>query len=92
MLIGQRDYVQCGDDGRWSPPVPPTCQQYCRYPGRPAHGDSTTMAKDYYLAGERVVYWCHSRNYRLVGDNVLECTADDGKWSPEHLPTCSATL
>jgi hypothetical protein len=68
--------------------------RYCYYPGRPEHGDSTKSPKDYYLVGDKLVYYCHrpslsdhdQHRRRLHGDNVLECGAD-GTWS-RPLPEC----
>uniref|UniRef100_A0A914VW63 Sushi domain-containing protein n=1 Tax=Plectus sambesii TaxID=2011161 RepID=A0A914VW63_9BILA len=82
MLTG-RDFAVCGLDGRWDSPAA-DCQPFCRYPGRPENGDSTSK-KDYYLIGERIVYYC-TGSYRLKGDNVLECTAK-ANWSTP-LPSC----
>uniref|UniRef100_A0A1I7X476 Sushi domain-containing protein n=1 Tax=Heterorhabditis bacteriophora TaxID=37862 RepID=A0A1I7X476_HETBA len=59
---------------------------YCRHPGRPSHGDSTAPAKDYYLVGEKIVFYCPSPEYKLNSENVLSCIGA-GKWS-RKVPLC----
>uniref|UniRef100_A0A7E4V0W2 Sushi domain-containing protein n=1 Tax=Panagrellus redivivus TaxID=6233 RepID=A0A7E4V0W2_PANRE len=84
MLTGS-DFVICQPNGKWSR-LQARCQAFCRFPGRPRHGNATTDAREYYLAGERIVYYCTSPGHRLSGENVLECQ-EGGHWS-RKLPKC----
>ncbi|VDK57641.1 unnamed protein product [Anisakis simplex] len=84
MLTGH-DYTVCQSNGNWST-LNTQCVPYCRFPGKPEHGDSTSPARPYYLAGEKVVYYCTSVEYRLNAENVLECLPS-GQWS-RNVPLC----
>uniref|UniRef100_A0A183USG6 Locomotion-related protein Hikaru genki n=1 Tax=Toxocara canis TaxID=6265 RepID=A0A183USG6_TOXCA len=84
MLTGN-DYIVCQSNGNWS--LPNTqCVPFCRFPGKPAHGESTSPARPYYLVGEKVVYYCTSPQYRLDSENVLECLPS-GQWT-RNVPLC----
>ena len=61
-------------------------QAFCRFPGRPEHGDTTTVAKDYYLSGEKLVFYCTRPEFKLNSENVLECL-EGGQWS-RAMPKC----
>ncbi|KAH7719835.1 Protein T07H6.4 [Aphelenchoides avenae] len=84
MLTGS-DFVSCQRDGRWSR-LRTKCEPFCRFPGKPEHGDTTTAPKDYYSPGQRVVYYCTEHSYKLNSENVLECMTG-GKWS-RPIPQC----
>ncbi|KAF1748085.1 hypothetical protein GCK72_024552 [Caenorhabditis remanei] len=84
MLTGG-DFAVCQADGEWSE-IKTKCDGYCRHPGQPDHGATTTIAKDYYSIGEKIVFYCPSQNYKLSSDNVLICTSP-GQWS-RRLPLC----
>ncbi|VDN02323.1 unnamed protein product [Thelazia callipaeda] len=84
MLTGS-DYSVCQANGSWTH-VNVKCVAICRYPGKPEQGDSTSLAKAYYLVGEKVVYYCTSTEYRLDSENVLECISSE-KWS-RKVPEC----
>ncbi|KAI1724402.1 sushi repeat (SCR repeat) domain-containing protein [Ditylenchus destructor] len=84
MLTG-RDFVVCQSNGQWTKMLT-TCSSFCRFPGGITHGDTTAVAKDYYMLGEKIVYYCSETNYKLSSDNVLECL-EGGRWS-RPLPSC----
>ncbi|CAI5454492.1 unnamed protein product [Caenorhabditis angaria] len=84
MLTGG-DFAICQASGEWSE-MKTRCDGYCRHPGRPDHGATTTTAKDYYSIGEKIVFYCPSPNYKLSSDNVLICISP-GQWS-KKLPLC----
>lgn len=84
MLTGS-DFIICQKSGKWSRLLS-KCQPYCKYPGKPNNGDSTTEKRDYYLEGDKIVYYCTKYDYKLSGENVLECL-NNGKWS-RPIPKC----
>ncbi|KAE9552676.1 hypothetical protein FO519_004118 [Halicephalobus sp. NKZ332] len=84
MLTGS-DFSICQKSGRWSK-LQTKCQAYCRYPGKPENGESTTEAREYYLLGEKIVFYCTKSDYKLSGENVLECQSG-GTWS-RSVPRC----
>ncbi|PAV80690.1 hypothetical protein WR25_03301 [Diploscapter pachys] len=84
-LLTGGDFAICQANGKWSDVVT-KCDAYCRHPGRPANGDATSPAKDYYLVGEKIVFYCPSPEYKLNSENVLTCVGP-GKWS-RKLPLC----
>ncbi|KAK6039905.1 sushi domain protein, partial [Cooperia oncophora] len=75
MLTGG-DFVVCQANGA----------AFCRHPGVPVHGASTSPPKDYYLVGEKIVFYCPSHEYKLNAENVLTCIGA-GKWS-RRVPQC----
>uniref|UniRef100_A0A914R0Q5 Sushi domain-containing protein n=1 Tax=Panagrolaimus davidi TaxID=227884 RepID=A0A914R0Q5_9BILA len=84
MLTGS-DFSICQRSGRWSR-LQAKCQPFCRFPGRPENGNSTTEPREYYLVGEKIVYYCTTFGYKLSGENVLECLGGS-QWS-RPLPSC----
>ncbi|WKY11470.1 hypothetical protein Q1695_003213 [Nippostrongylus brasiliensis] len=84
MLTGG-DFVVCQANGKWTEFIT-KCDPFCRYPGVPAHGASTSPPKDYYLVGEKIVFYCPSPEYKLNAENVLTCI-EAGKWS-RKVPMC----
>ncbi|KAI1716365.1 sushi repeat (SCR repeat) domain-containing protein [Ditylenchus destructor] len=84
MLTG-RDFVVCQSNGQWTKMLT-KCSSFCRFPGGITHGDTTAVAKDYYMLAEKIVYYCSEANYKLSSDNVLECL-EGGRWS-RPLPSC----
>uniref|UniRef100_A0AC34R278 Uncharacterized protein n=1 Tax=Panagrolaimus sp. JU765 TaxID=591449 RepID=A0AC34R278_9BILA len=87
MLTGS-DFSVCQRNGRWSK-LQAKCQPFCRFPGKPINGDSTTEPREYYLLGEKIVFYCTKYNYKLSGENVLECQ-NGGNWS-RPIPRCLRT-
>ncbi|CAI4228747.1 unnamed protein product [Auanema sp. JU1783] len=79
------DFSICQSSGKFSDVVT-KCDAICRHPGRPLNGDSTAPAKDYYLVGEKIVFYCPSPEYKLNAENVLTCISA-GKWS-RKVPLC----
>uniref|UniRef100_A0A7I4YU53 Sushi, von Willebrand factor type A, EGF and pentraxin domain-containing protein 1 n=1 Tax=Haemonchus contortus TaxID=6289 RepID=A0A7I4YU53_HAECO len=84
MLTGG-DFVVCQANGKWTDFIT-KCDAFCRHPGVPAHGASTSPPKDYYLVGEKIVFYCPSHEYKLNAENVLTCVGA-GKWS-RRVPLC----
>lgn len=84
MLTGS-DFSICQRNGRWRK-LAAICQPYCRFPGRPEHGNATFEPREYYLVGEKIVYYCTKAGYKLAGENVLECLGGS-QWS-RPLPSC----
>ncbi|CAJ0583724.1 unnamed protein product, partial [Mesorhabditis spiculigera] len=84
-LLTGTDFVMCQANGRWTS-AGATCSPYCKYPGTPEFGQSTSPAKDYYLVGDKLVYYCPGNGYRLSADNVLICVGA-GRWS-RTVPRC----
>lgn len=84
MLTGS-DFIVCQSNGRWSE-LRTTCQSFCRFPGGIEHGETTTAPREYYLVGEKVVYYCTEPGYKLNADNVLECM-EGSVWS-KKAPGC----
>ncbi|ETN71091.1 sushi domain protein [Necator americanus] len=79
------DFVVCQSNGQWTEIIT-KCDAFCRHPGVPVHGASTSPPKDYYLVGEKIVFYCPSHEYRLNSENVLTCIGA-GKWS-RKIPLC----
>ncbi|TKR66617.1 hypothetical protein L596_022887 [Steinernema carpocapsae] len=84
MLTGS-DFLLCQKNGRWSA-MTTKCESFCRFPGKTPHSDSTTKARDVYMVGEKIVFYCITPDYKMSADNTLECLAD-GKWSGA-VPKC----
>lgn len=84
MLTGS-DFLLCQSNGQWSSLLT-HCEPVCRFPGPIAHGRTTQMPREYYLVGERLVYYCDQAGYKLGADNVLECQ-EAGQWS-RPVPFC----
>uniref|UniRef100_L7MMX3 LEV-9 n=2 Tax=Oesophagostomum dentatum TaxID=61180 RepID=L7MMX3_OESDE len=79
------DFVICQPNGQWTKIIT-KCDPFCRHPGVPMHGASTSPPKDYYLVGEKIVFYCPSHEYKLNSENVLTCIGA-GKWS-RKIPLC----
>ncbi|KAI6221409.1 Sushi, von Willebrand factor type A, EGF and pentraxin domain-containing protein 1 [Aphelenchoides fujianensis] len=79
FMLSGNDFVVCQRNGQWSR-MATECSPFCRFPGLPAHAQTTQSRREHYNAGEKVVYFCATPNYRLSGENVLECL-QDGNWS-----------
>ncbi|KAK6025033.1 sushi domain protein [Ostertagia ostertagi] len=79
------DFVVCQANGKWTDFIT-KCDPFCRHPGVPVHGASTSPPKDYYLVGEKIVFYCPSHEYKLNAENVLTCIGA-GKWS-RKVPLC----
>ncbi|KAK6753871.1 hypothetical protein RB195_013079 [Necator americanus] len=79
------DFVVCQSNGQWTEIIT-KCDAFCRHPGVPVHGASTSPPKDYYLVGEKIVFYCPSHEYKLNSENVLTCIGA-GKWS-RKIPLC----
>uniref|UniRef100_A0A915E216 Sushi domain-containing protein n=1 Tax=Ditylenchus dipsaci TaxID=166011 RepID=A0A915E216_9BILA len=77
MLTGS-DFVLCQKNGRWSKLLT-KCESFCRFPGGISHGDTTTTPKDYYLVGEKIVYYC------APAAHSMQCNYF-AKWSLDELP------
>ncbi|CAJ0935572.1 unnamed protein product, partial [Mesorhabditis belari] len=84
-LLTGTDFVMCQASGKWSKTAA-NCSPYCKYPGTPEFGQSTSPPKDYYLVGDKLVYYCPGNGYRLSADNVLVCVGA-GRWS-RSVPRC----
>ncbi|KJH53411.1 sushi domain protein [Dictyocaulus viviparus] len=79
------DFVVCQTNGEWTDFIT-KCEPFCRHPGLPLHGASTSSPKDYYLVGQKIVFYCPLHEYKLNSDNVLTCIGP-GQWS-RKLPLC----
>lgn len=84
MLTGS-DFSICQSNGQWSP-MKTECISFCRFPGSIQHGRITTTPKDYYLKGEKIIYYCTENEFKLATDNLLECL-EGGEWS-KRKPKC----
>uniref|UniRef100_A0A158PB57 Locomotion-related protein Hikaru genki n=1 Tax=Angiostrongylus cantonensis TaxID=6313 RepID=A0A158PB57_ANGCA len=79
------DFVLCQENGEWTNFIT-KCDPFCRHPGVPLHGAATSPPKDYYLVGEKIVFYCPQQEYKLNSENVLTCIGA-GRWSSK-LPLC----
>ncbi|KAI6173620.1 Sushi, von Willebrand factor type A, EGF and pentraxin domain-containing protein 1 [Aphelenchoides besseyi] len=83
-ILSGNDFVVCQRNGQWSK-LMTTCSAFCTFPGYTNHSRTTQPPQDNYSVGDRIVYFCET-NYRLGGENVLECL-NDGNWSRTK-PSC----
>lgn len=88
MLTGS-DFVICQSNGQWSP-LKTKCISFCRFPGYIEYGRTTTTPRDYYLKGEKIIYYCTENGFKLASDNLLECL-EGGEWS-KRKPKCVSDI
>ncbi len=81
-LLGD-SIITCGDDMTWNGTVTPTCNPVsCSDPSIPTNG--SRMGNEFKY--QSIVYYTCDSGYELVGDDVIECQADQ-TWNGS-LPTC----
>ena len=80
-LEGQSERV-CGADGKWHGEIPNCLPARCPLPVPVEHG---SFSGDIFTYGSTVNYTC-DLGFRLVGHNVLQCSAD-ASWN-YHAPEC----
>uniref|UniRef100_A0A0N5C0P3 Sushi, von Willebrand factor type A, EGF and pentraxin domain-containing protein 1 n=1 Tax=Strongyloides papillosus TaxID=174720 RepID=A0A0N5C0P3_STREA len=85
MLTGN-DFILCQKDGKWSE-MGTKCEAVCKFPGIYEDVEITSIKKEYYTVGSRIVYICKMGNgFKLTSHNVLECLPN-GVWN-RKVPRC----
>ena len=85
-LLGD-SIITCGDNMTWNSTVNPTCNPVsCSDPSIPTNGGK--MGNEFVY--QSIVYYTCDSGYELVGDDVIECQADQ-IWNGS-LPTCVSII
>ncbi|KAL3104295.1 hypothetical protein niasHS_000004 [Heterodera schachtii] len=85
-LLTGADHLLCQPNGQWGPTVA-RCEPICKFPGPIGHGRTTQPPREHYSLGERLVYFCSEKGFKLDAENVLECVKA-GQWSRAK-PNCA---